>query len=108
MQYSADNQENNTLLAVNEKFSIDELESAIAQCKNGTAPGEDMITYEMLKHFPTNSLVIILELYNRIWETGTLPQNWKHSIVLPFVKPGKDPSSPDSYIQTNRANLSSL
>jgi len=93
----ADNQENNTLLAVNEKFSIDELESAIAQCKNGTAPGEDMITYEMLKHFPPSSLVIILELYNRIWETGILPQNWKHSIVLPFVKPGKDPSSPDSY-----------
>ena len=93
----ADNLVNSTLQAVNEKFSIDELQSAIAQCKNGTAPGEDMITYEMLKHFPPTSLEIILELYNRIWETGLLPKEWKHSIVLPFVKPGKDPSSPDSY-----------
>ena len=51
----------------------------------------------MLKHFPADSLEIILKFYNKIWADGILPKSWKHAIVLPFIKPGKDPSSPDSY-----------
>jgi len=82
---------------LNEEFTYSELVSAVAQCKNSTSPGEDDITYEMLKHLPKGSLEVILKFYNRIWEAGTLPKAWKHAIVLPFIKPGKDPSNADSY-----------
>ena len=26
-----------------------------------------------------------------MWKTGLIPAGWKHAVVLPFVKPGKDP-----------------
>jgi potassium voltage-gated channel Eag-related subfamily H protein 8 len=51
----------------------------------------------MLKNVPRQSLEAILKLYNNIWAAGSLPKAWKHAIVLPFIKPGKDPTSPNSY-----------
>ena len=82
---------------INENFEYHELHSAIRQCKKDTAPGEDDITYEMLKHFPKSSLLPVLKFYNKIWNVGKIPQDWKHSIVLPLFKNGKDPTTPDSY-----------
>ena len=82
---------------LNEKFSIHELRRAIKDAKTKSAPGEDRITYEILKKLPNKILKIILKLYNFIWSQGALPVVWKHSIVQPLLKPGKCPKSPTSY-----------
>lgn len=80
----------------NSFFSLKEVRSAIHAGAN-TTPGQDRISYEMLKHLDDVVLEEILSLFNRIWEEGKLPEKWKHAVVIPILKPGKDPSAPSSY-----------
>ncbi len=40
---------------------------------------------------------VVLSLYNKIWEQGKLPRMWKHSVVVPIGKPGKDKTEVKSY-----------
>lgn len=51
----------------------------------------------MIKHLSDVSLNLILRLFNMIWETGRLPDAWKHGVVIPIAKPGKDQSQSISY-----------
>ena len=37
------------------------------------------------------------EFLNKIFDYGKLPKNWKVACVIPILKEGKDPMSPDSY-----------
>ena len=77
-------------------FSLKELRSAIHAGAN-TSPGQDKISYEMLKHLDDVALEEILCMFNIIWEEGKLPVKWKHAVIIPILKPGKDPSAPSSY-----------
>lgn len=77
-------------------FSLDELKRAIAKGRR-TAPGLDNVHYEMLEHVSDILLEELLSLMNEIWRQGRLPKLWKHAVVIPVLKPGKDPSSPSSY-----------
>lgn len=80
----------------NYKFSIRELREALSSSKS-TAPGEDTIIYEMLKHLPDDAKKYLLKIINKIWETGILPKEWKISIIIPIKKPNKDASQATSY-----------
>ena len=82
---------------LNEIFQFHELETSIRHGKKNKSPGEDRIHYEMLQHMPKCSKKILLNLYNDVWNKGTLPKSWKHSIILPFLKPKKDASNPGSH-----------
>jgi ribonuclease HI len=89
-------QEPHPELAMNALFTTHELASAIAN-KKGTAPGEDMTSYELFKNMPPPTLALLVQLYNLIWEKGEVPTTWKHSVVVPIPKAGKDPKEPNSY-----------
>ncbi|VDO11960.1 unnamed protein product [Rodentolepis nana] len=39
----------------------------------------------------------MLMLFNKIWETILVPNQWKVAIVIPVLKKGKDPSNFDNY-----------
>ena len=95
--FKNDSYENNKMHAVNEAFNLNELKRAIKIAKNKKAPGEDSIPYELLKNLPNIALRKLLEMYNYIWSTGTFPTAWKHSIVTPILKAGKNPSDVKSY-----------
>ena len=71
--------------------------TSIRHGKKNKSPGEDRIHYEMLHHLPKCSKKVLLNLCNDVWTEGTLPPAWKHSIILPFLKPKKDASNPGSY-----------
>lgn len=43
------------------------------------------------------SLNIILRLFNRIWIERKLLSIWKHGVIVPVAKPGKDQSNPINY-----------
>ncbi|XP_050975638.1 uridine 5'-monophosphate synthase isoform X1 [Labeo rohita] len=73
-----------------------ELKRAIISARQ-TTPGKDGVCYKMLAHMTENTLEIILILFNQIWDTGQLPSIWKQAIIIPILKPGKDPSDPSSY-----------
>lgn len=80
----------------NDEISLHELEQALALCK-GSSPGPDDIHYEMIKELDINGKKILLELYNKIYDKGHVPQTWKHSLVIPINKPGKDPRHSTNY-----------
>ena len=81
---------------VNLFFTIRELKSAILAGAN-TSPGKDMISYIMLKQLDDVALDEVLALINSIWEEGLLPKQWKHAVVIPILKAGKNGSDPCSY-----------
>ena len=60
-------------------------------------PGQNSVSYELLKHLDDVALEEVLALSNYVWEEGVLPKVWKHAVVVPVLKPGKDPSCPSSY-----------
>ena len=80
----------------NKEFSKEELHNALKN-SNESAPGKDRITFQMIKNLPPTGLDYTLKLMNDIWGKGEFPQEWRHAVVVPIAKPGKDPSNPSNY-----------
>lgn len=85
-------------------FSLKEVKQAVRDGAN-TTPGQDRISYEMLKHLDDIVLEEVLALFNYVWKAGSLPKVWKHAVVVPVLKPGKDPSN-GVVLSTNSFNSS--
>ncbi len=81
---------------LDEPFSMKELEAAITKA-NCTTPGKDGISMRLIKKFSPHVLLIMLYIFNVIWEKGICPNAWKEAILTPLPKPGKDHSDPLSY-----------
>ncbi|XP_039951851.1 uncharacterized protein LOC120769062 [Bactrocera tryoni] len=64
-----------TSSAMEGNFSIQELDGCLASLK-GKSPGQDNIPYELLKHLPFVGKSKLCELYNHIFNTHTIPQQW--------------------------------
>ncbi|GFU46495.1 probable RNA-directed DNA polymerase from transposon X-element [Trichonephila clavipes] len=77
-------------------FDMFELKRALSSTHN-TSPGPDGISYVLLRHLSEDSLVSLLYLFNRIWREQVYPTLWQEAIVIPILKPGKDPKNPLSY-----------
>ncbi|KAK2722495.1 hypothetical protein QYM36_002890 [Artemia franciscana] len=75
---------------------MDVLTSTI-QSLNDSAMGEDLVHNKMLRALPPTFLVPLLYLFNRCWESGTVPSAWKSSILVPIYKGKGDRSDPASY-----------
>ena len=75
-------------LSDNKPITQVEFERAMKKGKS-TAPGEDGITYKVIKFLSTVDGNPILRLYNMIWEGGRIPRAWKRGIIIPINKPGK-------------------
>ena len=41
------------------------------------------------------SLLLLLNILNKIWITGDFPPDWRKAIIIPIPKPGKDPTNPN-------------
>ena len=80
----------------NRKFTEIEFEYALSNC-NSSAPGKDNINFEMLKNLAPIAKAYLLQFYNHLWIKHLFPKVWKHAIVIPVAKPGKDPSNPNNY-----------
>jgi len=78
-------------------FDLHELRRAVRETKKHSAAGADKITYEMLQKLTKCSANAVLKLYNLIWLNSDFLVSWRHSVVLPVLKPGKDPLNPASY-----------
>ena len=90
------NFETNDDIIYNKLFVMDELEEAL-NLSNNSAPGKDNVPFEMLKHLDILAKSYLLKFYNHIWLNGLFPQAWRHAIIIPIEKPGKDPSDPVNY-----------
>lgn len=80
---------------MDEPFCFSELSSVLANLKD-SSPGVDGIPYSFIKNCTDLSKRFLLSLFNAIYECGTIPNLWKQQIVIPLLKPNKDPSDPSS------------
>ena len=76
----------------NRSFSLEELQDALRRAHD-TSAGPDEIHYQL----PDASLLLLLNIFNKIWISGDFPSDWRKAIVIPIPKPGKDPNNPTSY-----------
>ena len=91
LKFTSDNTEN-----YNSEFLLSELTDALSKAHD-TSPRPDDIHYQLLKHLPVSTLLILLEIFNDIWKTGNIPKSWKEATVIPIPKPDKDHTDPTNY-----------
>ena len=49
------------------------------------------------EHSRTQSLVQLLKAFNRMYESGFIPEEWKKVIIVSIAKPGRDRQDPTDY-----------
>ena len=69
-------------------FSHQELLLALDRPKD-SCPGEDNISYSMLRRAPAATHSLLLRLCNNSLRLGRLPSGWKQAAIVPIPKPGK-------------------
>ncbi len=74
-----------------------ELKKIIKNLKNSKAPGFDGISNVLLKNLSRKALVFLTYIYNSCLKLCYFPKIWKHAMVIPILKPGKERSNPSSY-----------
>ena len=74
LDFDTDNSENYYV-----SFTIRELCDALKKFHD-TATGPDEIHYQLLKHLPRDSLMVLLDIFNDIWASGEIPECWKDKI----------------------------
>ncbi|XP_049871583.1 RNA-directed DNA polymerase from mobile element jockey isoform X2 [Pectinophora gossypiella] len=82
--------------AFNNPFSNVELRSALEYLRD-SSPGVDGIPYSFLKKAGQYTKTLYLLLINKFFETAYVPESWKRQIIIPILKPGKDPSKSTSF-----------
>ena len=85
-----------TAFGYNVKITMKEMETAL-EAVTDTAPGPDGIHYSMLQNLSNGGKLCLLEFLNLIFDSGELPKKWKLAYIIPILKEGKNPLSPDSY-----------
>ena len=71
MKFTSDNTEE-----YNQPFSLLELKQAL-QKSNDSAVGPDDIHYKVLTNLPESALILLLTIFNSIWESGIFPPFWE-------------------------------
>ena len=69
----------------------------LGKCKNGSAPGDDGITYLLLKRLPKTILTYIATLFQKALNVGYFPDSWKRAKVKMIAKPNKDAKLSKNY-----------
>ena len=85
-----------TEFSYNFPFTLQELKFALSRSRN-SAPGPDNVLVPMILNLPESAQYLLLQIYNFIWSSGSLPNTWKESILIPIHKPNKSQSSVESY-----------
>ncbi|CAH2097448.1 unnamed protein product [Euphydryas editha] len=85
-----------TLERFNDSFSLNELFSALDGLKD-SSPGIDGIPYSFIMKSSTSVKLYLLDIFNLIYSSGIVPDSWKTHIIIPILKPNKDPRNPTSY-----------
>ena len=73
---------------LDEKVSEIEVRIAIERSKSKSAPGRDLISYEVLKNLPTASHKWLASFCNCVLENGIFPNEWNEYNVC-FISKGK-------------------
>ncbi|GFT76729.1 probable RNA-directed DNA polymerase from transposon X-element [Trichonephila clavipes] len=68
----------------------------VQRIKPKKSPGLDQITNRMIKNLPLKFLFITL-LINQLFKNNYFPDSWKTAVVIPILKPDKNPELAQNY-----------
>jgi hypothetical protein len=66
-----------------------EVRQAIKTINQHKAPGNDLITGEILRQFPKKAIVLLTTIYNSMLRLSYFPALWKFAQITMIPKPGK-------------------
>ncbi|MCW4343354.1 MAG: reverse transcriptase family protein, partial [Candidatus Thiodiazotropha endolucinida] len=84
---------------INGSILWSEIEKAVCSLKNNKAGGLDMIVNEHIKNcykLP-NMRIILLKLFNIVFESGYVPTSWSTGNIIPIYKQKGDQTDPSNY-----------
>ena len=79
------------------EITSDEIKEAINALKNNKSPGADSIPAEIYKLLNNTLIEHLRALYNLIWETGNVPQDFKNAQIINLFKNKGSPSECGNY-----------
>ena len=85
-------------------FTLTELSRAVYTLNNNKTPGMDSIPSEIIKASYDNISPFLLNLYNKMYNTGEYPRTWGESIIHPIFKKG-DANDPQNYCGITLINV---
>ena len=65
-----------------------EIKSALGDMKSGKAPGIDSITADLLRVDTDTTVQVLHELFNKIWEEESVPEDWLRGLIIKLPKKG--------------------
>ena len=71
---------------MNRPITMSELLRALDKCNAASAPGEDQISYRLLKLMDPSATRVLLALYNLCLCSGVVPAAWCTAMVKPLFK----------------------
>ena len=78
-------------------FTPELTKKAIKDCKASKAAGPDNISNLHLKHLGPSGIEYLTKIFNLSMATSIIPDIWKSSVIIPLLKPNKDPQDSNSY-----------
>ena len=80
------NHTNDCPLCTTDDITPEEVRKALGQLKNARASGICTITAELLKNGGEAVVTWLTKIFNHIWSTEQIPEDWHKGIILPFWK----------------------
>lgn len=80
-----------------QNISIKEAFSQIKNLNIKKAPGPDQITARLVKILPYSGVALLTYIFNACLRLGHFPQQWKQAKIISILKPGKSPTTCESY-----------
>ncbi|KAI5746142.1 hypothetical protein M8J77_000312 [Diaphorina citri] len=69
-----------------QRISKEEIKYALKNMKNKKAPGPDDVPTELLKILDDNGLIALADLFNSIYDLGSIPKEWLSSTFITLLK----------------------
>ncbi len=79
------------------EITLDEVKATIAQLPNNKAPGPDGFGAEFYKAYSSLLAPLILRMFNRSWEVGSLTNTLYQGNIALLLKKDRDPTNVSSY-----------